>query len=103
MGYKSNFTTIHAHEFMNKNDHVYNPLVESQDMNDDIIYFMKEQDMESSFQFMCYAYNSRTRSKDVQGDHMGTRLVHAWKEKKVLAMRQKVKPLKTKRLHQWIH
>jgi hypothetical protein len=62
---------------MNKNDRVYNPLVESQDRNDDIIYFMKEQYKESSFQFMCHPFNSRTRSKDVQGDHMATRFVHA--------------------------
>lgn len=77
MGQKSNFTPIHAHELMNKNDHVYNPLVEFQNTNDDIIYFMKEQYMESSFQFMCHAYNSRTRSKYIQGDHMATRFVHA--------------------------
>jgi hypothetical protein len=28
----------HGIEIMNKNDHVYNPLVEYQDTNDDIIY-----------------------------------------------------------------
>jgi hypothetical protein len=65
--------------------------------------FMKEQYMESSFQFMCHAYNSRTRSKDVQGDHMATRLIHAWQKELVIVMRQKVKPLKTKQLHQWLH
>jgi len=79
---------------MNKKNHVYNPLVESRDTNDDVMYFIKEQYIESSFQFMCHAYNSRTRSKDVWGDYMATRLVHAWPKKKFLQWDKKLNPSK---------